>query len=143
MHLNSAAKKMVNSIAGGQADIVRNGGHLVNAFTQWAEPGAACDSDAYVQCLANDKSNDMRYHCDWDKETQTKNCSKVYDPNAEIRPFDSMRSNLMGHCAEQTSCAVMNGTRAQEDTGKKYMQATQNAIAQMAHEVQNDVMGEM
>ena len=49
----------------------------------------------------------------------------------------------MGHCARQSSCAVMKGTRAQEETAEKYAHATQNALAQMAHEVQNDVMGEM
>jgi len=60
MHLNSAAKKMVNTVAGRQAAVVRNAGRMVHAFTQYAEPGSSCNADAFAKCLdANVKKSGM------------------------------------------------------------------------------------
>jgi len=50
-HLNTAAKRMVNDIAAGQVDVVKNAGKLVGAFTRWAEPGSHCKPEAFVTCL--------------------------------------------------------------------------------------------
>lgn len=52
-HLNQAFKKMVDDIVGGQVAVVKNLGKMGNAFAQWAEPGSACDAEAWVTCLHN------------------------------------------------------------------------------------------
>lgn len=118
MHLNAAAKKMVNSIAGGQINAVKNGGKLIQAFTEWAEPGSNCKADEFTKCLQDNVKPGMLDHRDF-------------------------QNAFMGKCAQENDCQLMNGTRAQETEGKKYFGRTHQAIMKMAQEVQQDVMGEM
>jgi hypothetical protein len=61
MHLNNAAKKMVNSIAGGQAAAVRNAGKLIGSYTKWLEPGSKCNADAFAKCLQEVHHPGMNY----------------------------------------------------------------------------------
>jgi len=42
---------MVNDIAAGQVDVVKNAGKLAGAFARWAEPGSKCNGEALVKCL--------------------------------------------------------------------------------------------
>jgi len=84
-HLNQAFKKMVDDIVGGQVAVVKNLGKMGNAFAQWAEPGSACDAEAWVTCLHNT-------HFD-EKETG-------------FNPGKDVRKALHRHCQRVSGCEL-------------------------------------
>jgi len=61
-HLNRAAKKAVDIIAAGQINVVKNVGKLAHAFSQWAEPGDQCDSEAFAVCLQGVSNGESLMH---------------------------------------------------------------------------------
>lgn len=152
MHLNSAAKKMVNTVAGGQADVVKNGGKLVGAFAKWVEPGSKCDQDAYVKCIQDKHNYDQVNHYTCNKDTRMCSRTSVYDPNSEVRPFHQLGHDLFKHCAKENDCKLTKKKshedkkawkEAKHDFFRKDMRATKKAIDTMSDEIKEDVMGEM
>jgi len=114
---------MVNDIAAGQVDTVKNAGKLVGAFTRWVEPGCQCDSEALVKCLQGEgveHGNPLDFHHD-------------------------VRHTLKSRCAKDTGCHL-KGWREDRPYGKAInhdAHKIKHAVRKMAEEVHHDFQKEM